>query len=202
MALEPITRAEQIMSGEGLTPITREEMFLAKAAGQDVETPTPITRREMFLSQISGGSGGGTGGSSEMEEQFIRLIEGNPDKPVTKLPDGLTDIRSGAFYYAENLAITSLPNGVTRINNSSFEFCASLVDMTFHNRVNYIDNFAFFNCGLNKVTFEGRPDFLGEDAFNGCSDLLTINVPWAEGEVANAPWGADYATINYNYTGG
>lgn len=58
MALEPITRAEQIMSGESLTPITREEMFLAKAAGMDVETPPPITRREMFLSQISGGSGG------------------------------------------------------------------------------------------------------------------------------------------------
>lgn len=53
MALEPITRAEQIMSGESLTPITREEMFLAKAAGMDVFTPKPITRREMFLSQIS-----------------------------------------------------------------------------------------------------------------------------------------------------
>lgn len=33
MALEPITRTEQIMSGESLTPITREEMFLAKAGG-------------------------------------------------------------------------------------------------------------------------------------------------------------------------
>jgi hypothetical protein len=26
-------------------------------------------------------------------------------------------------------------------------------------------------------------------------------VPWAEGAVANAPWGATNATINYNYTG-
>lgn len=58
MALEPITRAEQIMSGEDLTPITREEMFLAKATGMDVHTPEPITRREMFLSKISGSSGG------------------------------------------------------------------------------------------------------------------------------------------------
>lgn len=57
MALEPITRAEQIMSGKSLEPITREEMFLAKAAGMDVDTPEPITRREMFLSNISGGSG-------------------------------------------------------------------------------------------------------------------------------------------------
>lgn len=60
MTLEPITRAEQIMSGEGLEPITREEMFLAKAAGMDVTTPEPITRREMFLSKIFNGSGGGS----------------------------------------------------------------------------------------------------------------------------------------------
>ena len=53
--MEAITREEKIMSGENLTPITRKEMFLAKAAGQDVETPTPITREEMFLSKISGG---------------------------------------------------------------------------------------------------------------------------------------------------
>lgn len=59
MELEPITRAEQIMSGESLEPITREEMFLAKAAGMDVDTPEPITRREMFLSMIQPGDGSG-----------------------------------------------------------------------------------------------------------------------------------------------
>lgn len=31
---------------------------------------------------------------------------------------------------------------------------------------------------------------------------LTRGVPWAEGAVTNAPWGATNATINYNYTGG
>ena len=48
------------MSGENLTPITRKELFLAKAAGQVVETPMPITREEMFLDNIQGGSGGST----------------------------------------------------------------------------------------------------------------------------------------------
>ena len=57
--MEAITREEKIMSGENLTPITRKEMFLAKAAGQNIETPEPITREEMFLSKISGGGGGG-----------------------------------------------------------------------------------------------------------------------------------------------
>lgn len=39
------------MSGE-LNPITREEMFLAKAAGRNVDPPTPITRKERFLQAI------------------------------------------------------------------------------------------------------------------------------------------------------
>lgn len=42
---------------EELNAITRKEKFLAKAAGQDVETPEPITREEMFLSKIAGGGG-------------------------------------------------------------------------------------------------------------------------------------------------
>lgn len=57
--MEAITREEKIMSGENLTPITRKEMFLAKAAGQNIETTTPITREEIFLSKIGGGSGAG-----------------------------------------------------------------------------------------------------------------------------------------------
>lgn len=59
MVETPITRAEKLMAGDtSLVPITREEMFLAKAAGMDVQTPEPITRREKFLSMISGGGGG------------------------------------------------------------------------------------------------------------------------------------------------
>lgn len=44
-------------------PITRKELFLAKAGGQDVKTPEPITREERFLAAIAqgGGSGGGSG---------------------------------------------------------------------------------------------------------------------------------------------
>ena len=44
---------------ENLNPITREELFLAKAAGMNVQTPTPITRVEKFLDRI-----GKTGGCS------------------------------------------------------------------------------------------------------------------------------------------
>lgn len=35
-----------------LKPITRQEMFLAKSAGQDVPTLDPITREEYFLKDL------------------------------------------------------------------------------------------------------------------------------------------------------
>ena len=47
-----------------MDPITRKEMFLARAGGQDVETPEPITREETFLQEIVDAveSGGGASG--------------------------------------------------------------------------------------------------------------------------------------------
>lgn len=35
--------------------------------------------------------------------------------------------------------------------------------------------------------------------FSGCTKLSTIYVPWSQGQVANAPWGASNATIIYDY---
>lgn len=46
---------------EELTPITRKETYLAKAAGQDVTTPEPVTREEVFLNAIANGGGSGGG---------------------------------------------------------------------------------------------------------------------------------------------
>lgn len=49
------------------------------------------------------------------------------------------------------------------------------------------------------VYFDGVPESIGTNAFDYAS-VTDIYVPWAEGEVANAPWGATSATIHYNHT--
>lgn len=54
---------------------------------------------------------------------------------------------------------------------------------------------------LTSVTIPDSVKSIDSNTFQNCTNLLTINVPWAEGEVAGAPWGATNATINYNYTG-
>lgn len=59
--------------------------------------------------------------------------------------------------------------------------------------------FAYCNS-LTTVTFLGTPTTIHNKAFNSCSNITDIYVPWAEGAVANAPWGATNATIHYNST--
>ena len=110
------------------------------------------------------------------DSSFREVIEGTAVKPT--LPRDLTKIRDYAFYELRSLALTSLPAGLTMIGN-----------------------YAFANCrGLTSITFEGTPKSIG-NCFGNCPNLTTINVPWAEGAISGAPWGATNATINYNYTG-
>lgn len=94
-----------------------------------------------------------------------------------ELPDELTYIGNDVFYgsYIENIII---PRGVYNLGMSCFGNCNSLVS----------------------VTFLGKPSSMSSFAFNGNTKHFTINVPWSQGEVSGAPWGATNATINYNYT--
>ena len=63
---EPVTRQEQLLSsiatgGDIISPVTREEIYLAYMAGDtSVVLPKPVTRKEQFLYRacLNGGSGG------------------------------------------------------------------------------------------------------------------------------------------------
>jgi hypothetical protein len=47
--------------------------------------------------------------------------------------------------------------------------------------------------------FLGTPTgTIGASTFQYCEGITDIYVPWSEGAVANAPWGATNATIHYN----
>ena len=97
---------------------------------------------------------------------------------LSKLPDMLRYIDEAAFYYCTNLRISEIPAGVETIKRNAFGYCSS----------------------IESITFRGTPTSIAGGVFNNCSKLKVINVPWSKGEVANAPWGALNATINYNCT--
>jgi len=117
---------------------------------------------------------------------------------LTKLPPLLTVLNISAFSGCTALAISEIPEGVTNIYNTVFENCTSITEITIPASVTQMLN-AFQRCtGLKKITFKGKPTTLNSYAFRYCTQNgLVINVPWAEGEVSGAPWGATNAIINY-----
>lgn len=143
MSESPITRAEKLMSGDtSLTPITREEMFLAKAAGMDVNTPEPITRREKFLSMITGygQGGGGQGGGTTNLFEYATFANGRVFYNAVFPADTEIDIRvneisnqnaifANQFAYARNLVRVKIDfSGTTKAVDmaNTFSGCVEL----------------------------------------------------------------------------
>ena len=142
---------------------------------------------------------GGVTGTLEDGGSFKAVIERTAVSPT--LPGDLTTIGYSAFSGCPNLALTSLPSGITRIGYYAFNGCRNLAITRLPPGITNIGFGVFANCtGLTSITFEGNPKTIHSSAFNGCSNLTTIYVPWSQGQVANAPWGASKATIIYDYT--
>lgn len=117
-------------------------------------------------------------------------------------PSNVNAIGTGAFWYCQKLKIKTIPSGITILDNCSFANCININVFDLPDSVDIINYRAFHSCvGLTSFTFRGTPSVINVDTFGNTKLLKTINVPWSEGEVAGAPWGATNAAINYNYTG-
>ena len=121
---------------------------------------------------------------------------------LSALPAGITSIGAYAFRGCTSLALSALPASITSIGTYAFGGCTSLALSALPAGLTSIGMYAFSGCaGLTEITFLGTPsEAIFTSTFSSCPNLLTINVPWASGAKAGAPWGATNATINYNYT--
>ena len=121
---------------------------------------------------------------------------------ITELPNGITYIGDSSFTSCQSATLTSLPNELTEIGKYAFQ-ASGVAFSEIPGGTKRIGGAAFSNCnGLSTITFMGIPEYIAANAFEGCTNITTLNVPWAEGAVANAPWGATNATINYNHVEG
>lgn len=119
------------------------------------------------------------------------------------IPGSVTTIDQQAFRSCTSLTSITIPGSVTTISWGLCHTCSNLSSVTIQDGVTKVKDSAFQSCtSLHTVTFEGTPQSISTTTFNGCSQAFAINVPWVEGAVSGAPWGATNATINYNYTGG
>ena len=120
---------------------------------------------------------------------------------LTSLPSGITSIGDFAFLNCYQLSLTALPSGLTSIGAYAFKQGTGLASITLPPALTTIGDYAFANCtGLETVRFTSTVSSIPGGVFSGCTKLSTIYVPWSQGQVANAPWGASNATIVYDYT--
>lgn len=147
---------------------------------------------------------------------------GNQNIVAVFIPDSVTSIGDSAFASCRNLASIVIPDSVTTIGVCAFMYCDSLKSVVIPDSVTAIEPATFINCpNLASVTIGNSVVYIGEGAFGCCTSLESlvipssvtsidanafvqiynlkdIYVPWAEGAVADAPWGATNATIHYN----
>ena len=144
-------------------------------------------------------------------------------KTVT-LPEGITEIGNNAFANCQQLTTMNLPDTITTLGNSAFASSYRLAVPKLPKNLVSIGQIAFgstastFNripasvqtigasafmslTQLTEITFEGKPTSIASNAFNSCTNIKTINVPWAKDDPlsATAPWGATNATVIYNH---
>lgn len=168
---EPVTREDLYMAaaaGESVqlpTPITRRELFLAKAAGMDVVTPEPITREEAFLANIHPGSGGGTASNGTLNALIDRSIESISSDAVA--------IGDSAFERCLMLKIVDFPNA-TSIGASAFYMCENLENVKFPAVTDFTGTYAFYQCKNLKVADFSVLGSIYSYAFYNCTALDTL----------------------------
>lgn len=189
------TATIQCTLGAGYIDTAEAERLEGEIAGKDAE----IAALEAKVTQLEKDV---ENAAADANAVFISVI----DRSVVNLVLPALTIRIGtyAFYACYNIKTVAFPVNLVEIGQNAFQNCTALKQLTFPAGLEKIAQSAFSYCGaLSEVTFEGTPTQLNTNGiFSNCRVLHTINVPWAEGEVSGAPWGATNATINYNYTGG
>lgn len=129
-------------------------------------------------------------------------------------------IGNNAFYYCDTLTRMNLP-AVKTIGSNVFSCCYNIEEHVFGDGLTKIGDYAFYrNEKLTQLIFGPNVTQIGAYVANGCNvlerveirsvptkihaqaffntpSLTDIYVPWAEGEVADAPWDAENATIHY-----
>lgn len=119
------------------------------------------------------------------------------------LPSKLTIICDSTFNDCKNVKFTKLPDNLVTIERCAFWECDKYFNISsIPATVQTIADRAFYKCNcLTNIEFLGTPDSIHENTFYKCDNLKDIYVPWAEGEVTNAPWGApSTTTIHYNWS--
>lgn len=153
-----------------------------------------------------------------------RSLDGNnmrPERMVYQLFDNAYGNNNGGMYaylrevympseptnwsytFARCFQLKSIHGNFEKLTtlHTTFDGCLALSEIPYMPNVTSVGANSFRDCvSLTSLKIYKKLTNFATNALNGCTNLTDIYVPWAEGEVANAPWGATNATIHYNTT--
>lgn len=99
--------------------------------------------------------------------ELIQYPEGS-ERTSYSIPDGVTSIRSYAFYDCDYLVDVSLPDGLKNIWSDAFRSCGNITSITIPNGVKNIDAYAFSSCeNLTQIEIPDDTENIYSSAFNG-----------------------------------
>jgi hypothetical protein len=169
---------------------------IAEAIRAKNGTTNTYTTAQMASAIADISAGGGIGDLAILIEQDYNDAINTTSFVV---PEGITRIKENCFDGWDCLESITFPSTLQEIRYNAFYGCTELASLVFPASLTRIYDTAFEGCSaLTSVTFKGKPTRISSNAFSSCNNLKTINVPWAQGAVSGAPWGATKATINYN----
>ena len=212
----PITREEKLLNtlgtgvASGVSPITREEQYLAYIAGETATKPdAPITRKEAFLDRIP--QGGGGGGGVTIKNQNKTITENGTytaDSGYTGLGTVTVDVQASGGTGENKLAQLASGEiveitaedlaGVTKIKDYAFYGCKKLADITIPEGITEIGMQAFcalLQNGENLVFNIKIPTSLkkiGSQAFYRDTGWITANVHISD---IGAWWSINYDSV-------
>ena len=178
--LNPVTANQMFLSkiaGQEVVtpkPVTADQMFLAKMAGMEVETPQPVTVNQMFMQKIIENGGSGGGGSGEETHVEDLLLQG----AITEYyNDRITQVRTNGLANCYSLVKADFPNVVT-INEAAFSFCMKLKEVNLP-KVRIMSGPSHFAAcyELEFITLPSLAASIADSAFNRCSKLKTVLLP-------------------------
>ena len=100
------------------------------------------------------------------------------NKTAYTIPNGVTSIGDGAFYWCFGLTSITIPDSVKSIGGSAFGDCSGLTSITIPNSVTSIGGKAFGGCsGLTNLVLPDSMEEIGSNAFYNCSSLSYVVIP-------------------------
>ena len=182
---DPVTRREQLLSaiatgGDILSPVTREEMYLAYLAGDtSIVLPEPITRKEQFLYQACLNGGGGGGGTEITDGIVVKARDA--DGYATEVDFYGSEIKvrqfgsnNTALFAWSKLAFLNFKNTITNIGDGGFR--NSSIQIEIPSDVAAIGGYAFAGTKIATAIIPNGCT-LGNGCFSGAQSMTYYQDP-------------------------